>query len=42
MRYIGFLIIVFGLTACIKLNDIAFYNETITDYLLDDYNTDRL
>jgi alpha/beta superfamily hydrolase len=40
MRYIGFLIIVFGLTACIKLNDIAFYNETITDYLLDDYNTD--
>jgi alpha/beta superfamily hydrolase len=40
MRYIVFLIIVFGLTACIKLNDIAFYNETITDYLLDDYNTD--
>ena len=40
MRYIVFLIIVFGLTGCIKLNDIAFYNETITDYLLDDYNTD--
>jgi len=40
MRYIVFLIIVFGLTACIKLNDIAFYNEPITDYLLDDYNTD--
>ncbi|MDG1189361.1 MAG: alpha/beta hydrolase [Flavobacteriales bacterium] len=40
MRYIGFLIIVFGLTACIKLNDIAFYNEPITDYLLDDYNID--
>ena len=40
MRYIVFLIFVFGLTACIKLNDIAFYNETITDYLLDDYNTD--
>jgi alpha/beta superfamily hydrolase len=40
MRYIVFLIIVFGLTGCIKLNDIAFYNEAITDYLLDDYNTD--
>ena len=40
MRYIVFLIIVFGLTGCIKLNDIAFYNETITDSLLDDYNTD--
>ena len=40
MRYIVFLIIVFGLTACIKLNDIAFYNEPITFYLLDDYNTD--
>lgn len=40
MRYISFLIIVFGLTGCIKLNDIAFYNEAITDYLLDDYNTD--
>ena len=40
LRYIVFLIIVFGLTGCIKLNDIAFYNETITDYLLDDYNTD--
>lgn len=40
MRYIVFLIIVFGLIGCIKLNDIAFYNEAITDYLLDDYNTD--
>lgn len=40
MRYIVFLIIVFGLAGCIKLNDIAFYNEPITDYLLDDYNID--
>ena len=40
MRYIGFFIIAFGLTGCIKLNDIAFYNEAITDYLLDDYNID--
>lgn len=40
MRYIVILISVFGLTSCLKMNDIAFYNESITEYLLDDYDID--
>lgn len=40
MRYLVFLVSVFGLTGCLKMNDIAFYNESLTEYLLDDYEVD--
>ena len=32
------LALILSLFGCIKLNDIAFYNEPLTEYKLDDYN----
>jgi len=39
-RYLALLLVIFGLSACLKMNDIAFYNESLTEYLLDDYDVD--
>lgn len=32
------LTLILSLFGCIKLNDIAFYNEPLSEYMLDDYN----
>ena len=37
MKKIFYITIVFALSSCMKLNDLAFINEALTEFQLDEY-----